>query len=101
MTGEVGQGSLPDAIERLSVTAEGVETQEQLGLLRLQGCQQAQGYLLGRPTASSVLHTLIAPGAGAGDDVNHAPVSYGRLSRHPPDGFDQFLDLVKLRGRIA
>ena len=33
----------------LSVTAEGVETREQLDLLRLQLCDQVQGYLLGRP----------------------------------------------------
>ena len=33
----------------LSVTAEGVETQEQLDLLRLQRCNQVQGYLVGRP----------------------------------------------------
>ena len=33
----------------LSVTAEGVETREQFDLLRLQLCDQVQGYLLGRP----------------------------------------------------
>ena len=33
----------------LSVTAEGVETREQLDLLHLQLCDQVQGYLLGRP----------------------------------------------------
>ena len=33
----------------LSVTAEGVETSEQLGILRSQSCDQVQGYLLGRP----------------------------------------------------
>ena len=33
------------------VTAEGVETQEQLDYLREQGCSQAQGFLLGRPMA--------------------------------------------------
>ncbi|HEY4040840.1 MAG TPA: EAL domain-containing protein [Rhodopila sp.] len=34
---------------RLVVTAEGVETRDQLALLRSQGCTFAQGYLLGRP----------------------------------------------------
>lgn len=33
----------------LSVTAEGVETQDQLEWLRSNGCDQAQGYLLARP----------------------------------------------------
>jgi diguanylate cyclase (GGDEF)-like protein len=35
----------------LMITAEGVETQEQLLLLRQQGCPQVQGHLLGMPMA--------------------------------------------------
>jgi len=35
----------------LSVTAEGVETPEQLWLARSFGCEEVQGYLLARPTA--------------------------------------------------
>ena len=34
---------------RLTVTAEGVETKQQLAMLRTLGCDLAQGYLLGRP----------------------------------------------------
>ncbi|WP_182084070.1 EAL domain-containing protein [Aureimonas sp. ME7] len=36
---------------RISVLAEGVETDTQLGILREEGCDEAQGYLLGRPGA--------------------------------------------------
>ena len=35
----------------MTVTAEGIETPEQLALVRAEGCTQAQGYLLGRPQA--------------------------------------------------
>jgi EAL domain-containing protein (putative c-di-GMP-specific phosphodiesterase class I) len=34
---------------RLNVTAEGVETTQQLGMLTASGCTFVQGYLLGRP----------------------------------------------------
>ncbi len=40
---------------RMEVTAEGVETLEQLEMLRGMGCDQVQGYLLGRPTSAETL----------------------------------------------
>ncbi|MBD2750187.1 EAL domain-containing protein [Microvirga sp. BT688] len=39
----------------MSITAEGVETDEQLAQIRAAGCTEAQGYLLGRPKPASDL----------------------------------------------
>jgi EAL domain-containing protein (putative c-di-GMP-specific phosphodiesterase class I) len=43
----------------LEVTAEGVETAEQLALLRAQQCDQIQGYLLSRPLPQAKLREFI------------------------------------------
>jgi diguanylate cyclase (GGDEF)-like protein len=42
----------------LTVVAEGVETQTQLVSLEEMGCEQAQGYLLGRPCAADVVENV-------------------------------------------
>ncbi|MCC2109473.1 MAG: EAL domain-containing protein, partial [Hyphomicrobiales bacterium] len=44
----------------LDVTAEGVETEEQLAFLKSIGCGAAQGYLISRPIAESELAALFA-----------------------------------------
>lgn len=44
----------------LQVTAEGVETEDQLALLRAAGCDQIQGFLLGRPMPASAAALLAA-----------------------------------------
>jgi diguanylate cyclase (GGDEF)-like protein len=43
----------------LRVTAEGIETMEQMTLLRSQGCEYLQGYLCGKPTAKQDLAAVI------------------------------------------
>jgi PAS domain S-box-containing protein/diguanylate cyclase (GGDEF)-like protein len=45
--------AMADALH-LRVVSEGVETQEQLEILRSLGCEEAQGYLLGRPESSEL-----------------------------------------------
>ncbi len=42
----------------LTVIAEGVEHEDQLDILRRLDCDQAQGFLLGRPVAAPELHTI-------------------------------------------
>ncbi|HEY1222898.1 MAG TPA: EAL domain-containing protein, partial [Acidimicrobiales bacterium] len=46
----------------LDVTAEGVETREQLTLLKELSCQRAQGYLLAMPMPADELTQLIQDG---------------------------------------
>lgn len=44
----------------LSVLAEGVETKEQLALLRQQGCDEVQGHLYGRPMPGEKFEQLLS-----------------------------------------
>ena len=45
---------------KLKVIAEGVETQAQADFLKLQGCDEVQGYFYGKPMAGSDLALLMA-----------------------------------------
>ncbi len=45
----------------LGVVAEGVETRTQLRLLRQQGCQDVQGFLIGKPMAEAETTRMISP----------------------------------------
>ncbi|HET6233830.1 MAG TPA: EAL domain-containing protein [Acetobacteraceae bacterium] len=74
---------------RLEVTAEGVETETQLRMLRHYGCDQAQGFLLGRPGPDFVADTIgVTPevaAASAWFEGRDAPlVAAQHAERHRP-----------------
>ncbi|GLK75461.1 diguanylate cyclase [Methylopila jiangsuensis] len=49
----------------LPVTAEGVETESELSVLREEGCEGVQGYHIGRPAPIETFEDLTRPGAAA------------------------------------
>lgn len=55
--------ALADALG-LSVTAEGVETEDDAIILRLAGCRRLQGFLLSRPISASQFATLLGTTRG-------------------------------------
>jgi EAL domain-containing protein (putative c-di-GMP-specific phosphodiesterase class I) len=44
----------------ISIVAEGVETNEQPGLLRTEGCTQVQGFLFSRPRPAQDVETMLS-----------------------------------------
>ncbi len=51
----------------LEVCAEGVETEDQLRLLRAEGCDVVQGFFAGQPMSASQLEAVVARQTAAGD----------------------------------
>ena len=43
----------------MTTTAEGVETEAQLEIVRQQGCSEVQGYLLSRPCSMAALRDFM------------------------------------------
>lgn len=59
----------------LTVTAEGIETEEQLRQLKRMSCDEGQGYFLGRPMPSSEFAQLMSPPGEGKEPINTlAPV---------------------------
>jgi EAL domain-containing protein (putative c-di-GMP-specific phosphodiesterase class I) len=51
----------------VDITAEGIETRDQLSMLRAAGCTQGQGYLISRPKpAAAIVEMLTAHDGVAG-----------------------------------
>jgi len=56
----------------IPVLAEGVETQSQLSILRAEGCNEAQGFLLGRPAPFGEIFALMHRGEAATSAISLA-----------------------------
>ena len=54
--------AMADSLE-MSTTAEGVETEEELEVIRRLGCKKIQGYYFGRPMIAADARALFAPNA--------------------------------------
>ena len=60
----------------LTVTAEGIETQEQHRFLQALGCHELQGYLFSKPVGPEAITRMVATGVvGGSDDEQDFPLS--------------------------
>ena len=74
--GEARQVTLAHGLG-IRVTAEGVETEHQLDIVRQAGCDKAQGFLLGRPVPAQ--DTVWLPGPARNSAFR--PIAATRLRR--------------------
>jgi len=65
----------------MAITAEGVETIEQLGRIRGQRCTHVQGYLTGRPMAQSQVTSFLASTVTKDANVDLSPCLLQSKSR--------------------
>ncbi len=56
---------------RLSITAEGIETQEQLDYLHQRGCDEGQGYYFSRPVPAEAIVHLLQEGTALENNLYH------------------------------
>ena len=56
---------------RISVVAEGIETEAQFEILRSMGCDVGQGYLFARPLPEAEAARLLSPGRSSASDAGH------------------------------
>jgi EAL domain-containing protein (putative c-di-GMP-specific phosphodiesterase class I)/GGDEF domain-containing protein len=68
----------------LRVVAEGIEKEEQLGLLRALGCEYGQGYLLSRPLDAAAAASLLTTGLPLRQDVPLAGTAAAMLASLTP-----------------
>jgi EAL domain-containing protein (putative c-di-GMP-specific phosphodiesterase class I) len=78
------QGSIDMARQMdLTTVAEGVETEDQLELMRTLGCDRIQGFLIARPMPTDVLIAWLSARLGASADIHPDGVNAVRVeSRH-------------------
>ncbi|MCW2616575.1 MAG: hypothetical protein JWN08_3569 [Frankiales bacterium] len=86
-----------------SVIAEGIETRQQLDLLKRLGCQAGQGWLWSRAVPSAELPGLLAAQRGRGFDVDHQSArAPGRKADERPVGEEHGLHrLLQLQAQGA
>ncbi|WP_369125215.1 EAL domain-containing protein [Alicyclobacillus fastidiosus] len=67
---------------KLTVVAEGVETQEQLSFLKNAGCNQIQGYLYSRPLPVGEFESVLRSGVLTPGLQNNIPQKFTNKRKH-------------------